>query len=398
MRILFLGGLFPESQYPEIVRNSSGPVQNAANNLQWSILKGLIHYTDSIDVITIPFLGSYPFEYKKPFYRGIGFKLMNKINGISAGFLTLPFINLLSRYHSTRKELRKWIRHTDEEVCILIYSVHTPFLKSAIKIKKNNKNVKLCLFVPDLPEYMSENKHIIYLFFKKIDVWIINRAIKKVDYFVVLTDTMLNKLNISNKPFVRIEGIYNFDEALPLPEKEKKKTILYTGNIDKRYGILNLVKAFKMINSENFQLWIRGEGNTKSVIIEEAKKDHRIKYLEKMSRSELLKLQRNATVLVNPALPIEEYTTYSFPSKIMEYIASGTPCILFRLKGIPDEYFDYCFVPLKEDIESLSEIIVNVCNKGNDELEEFGKKASEFILKHKNPVIQAEKIYKMLIE
>ena len=39
--VLFLGGLFPNGYENELLKNSKRNVQNAANNLQWSLVRGL---------------------------------------------------------------------------------------------------------------------------------------------------------------------------------------------------------------------------------------------------------------------------------------------------------------------------------------------------------------------
>lgn len=41
MKVVFLGGLFPEEINLEIAKNSRDLIHNAANALQWSIIKGL---------------------------------------------------------------------------------------------------------------------------------------------------------------------------------------------------------------------------------------------------------------------------------------------------------------------------------------------------------------------
>ena len=68
----------------------------------------------------------------------------------------------------------------------------------------------------------------------------------------------------------------------------------------------------------------------------------------------------------------------------MEYLASGTPCIINRLKGIPNEYFDYCFVPKDETLPALIETIIKVCTKEQSELNDFGIRAKNFIKEKKN--------------
>jgi glycosyltransferase involved in cell wall biosynthesis len=57
-----------------------------------------------------------------------------------------------------------------------------------------------------------------------------------------------------------MEGIYNTNDNVTNVPKEPYKTILYSGNLGKRYGILNLLEAFAKISSPNFRLWLCGNG------------------------------------------------------------------------------------------------------------------------------------------
>ena len=80
----------------------------------------------------------------------------------------------------------------------------------------------------------------------------------------------------------------------------------------------------------------------------------------------------------------------------MEYLASGTPCIMNKLKGIPKDYFDFLFFPENESFLELSNKIIEVCNKEKSELKKIGEKATRFILVNKSPEKQCEKIFNML--
>ena len=115
-----------------------------------------------------------------------------------------------------------------------------------------------------------------------------------------------------------------------------------------------------------------------------------------LSKSEVRTLQKKATVLINPRHSADEYTKYSFPSKTMEYMASGTPTLMAHLASIPQEYESHLFFFDDESIEGMKNKIIEVCEKSQSELETFGKAASKFILEEKNEMKQAKKIVDMI--
>lgn len=398
MKILFLGGLFPKVRLREFKNNSISGLDNASNNLQSALLDGLNYYYPKIKVVTLPNICSYPFKYKKPKISDSLFSHNSKSIDYCVGFVNIPLIKHISKYRNCYKKICELIEIEDDAI-IFIYGIHSPFLKAIYELKKTRPNFKTCLIVPDLPQFMSESRNIIYRFLKYLDSIVINRYLKRIDSFVLLNDNMLDFIDVGKRPWVRVEGIFNSTTTTTkskLVEKETNKAILYTGNIDERYGIKTLLDAFDLIEEKNYRLWIRGNGNTKNFILESTKNDSRIKYFEEMSREELLDLQKKATVLINPLPTNEEFSKYNFPSKIIDYLASGTPTISTKLLSIPEDYYNHIYFAEQDDPKGLKETILKVCNKNQSELDDFGKKASSFIFENKNSRAQVKIISEMI--
>ena len=118
--------------------------------------------------------------------------------------------------------------------------------------------------------------------------------------------------------------------------------------------------------------------------------------LDRVNREKILELQRLSTVLINPTPASEEFTKYFFPSKLIDYMSSGTPTITYKIKGIPEEYFDYCYICDHDGALALKKIIIEVCEKSINESKLMGERARDFILSNKNPKSQVLKIYKIL--
>ena len=96
-----------------------------------------------------------------------------------------------------------------------------------------------------------------------------------------------------------------------------------------------------MISDSDAQLWICGAGDMEGAVKEAAKKDPRIQFKGFLPKSEISALQTQCDVLVNPRTDEGEYTKYSFPSKTMEYLLSGSKVVMYRLPGIGDEYYRF---------------------------------------------------------
>jgi len=405
MKVLFIGGVFCEEMEELILKKSKSAVQYAANKLQWNLIDGFLNIEEiDLRILSALFVGAYPQEYKDLFVKG-----QNEIYKNSVRYDSVPFFNMwgyrnISRKRSLKRRIQEFLNEKESNKIIFVYSPHTPFLEAAVFAKQKDPSIHICLIVPDLPQYMNlnEKKSIIYSSLKKIDIQLFEKNSRFVDSFVLLTEQMKEVLDVGERPYVVVEGMVNTNEIENLvAEKNERgtvlKSIVYTGTLNKKFGVVNLVKAFHAINDSNIILQICGRGDSENIIREYATKDKRIQLLGQLSNEEAVNLQRNATILVNPRQNNEEFTKYSFPSKNMEYLLSGKPVIAYKLDGIPNEYEDYFFYVEDNSLESLSTKIVEVLNLSNEQRNEFGKQAKEFVIKKKNNREVTSGIFEMII-
>lgn len=398
--MIFLGGLFPKNMEKEIYEKSTGLVESAANALQWNLIEGIDkNCSKPINIINSLYIGSYPLHYKDLFIKTYSFNHCDESEDINVGFMNLFIVKHIFKYFSLKPHLKKWAESRSENKIIIEYALLAVPMKCLNYVKKINPAVKTCVIVPDIPQYMNTDrkKSVIYTFLKGIEIKIIERNLKYADSYVFLTEYMREFIEV-NDNFVVVEGIST--DAFKDIEAETdtaNKVILYTGTLNRRYGIVNLVEAFKKIKGSEYRLVLCGGGDSEDKIAEEALKDSRIIYKGQLKREDVLKLQMGATVLVNPRQNSEVFTKYSFPSKIIEYLSSGTPVIAYKLDGMPDEYDDYIYYVKEDSIETLSDRLVEVCELDKQERVLFGAKAKEFVLSKKNSQVQTEKIIDMIL-
>lgn len=386
--------MYPEGMQEKLLRLGS-VVDFAGHTFQTALLSGLDLYYPEMKVISSALTSSFPkvkqLNFKKEAFSHNG---LSDNKDIYVGSLNISLIKLCSKYFRVKNELKKAIRK-EEENTVIVYGPHSPFLLAAYMLRKHIS--KVCVIVPDLPEFMGSKPSGIKALLKWIDQRLINMCLKEFDGFALLSPYMKEKLPIRDKPWLQFEGIYQIPDlqATYVP-KEENRTIMYTGNIYRKRGVDMLLEAFSKIDKPNYRLWIRGNGELKQEIIELSKRDHRIKYFEPMQREELLRMERRATLMVNPTPSSWEFTRYFFPSKNMEYMASGTPTLMFRLGCMPKEYDQYLYYCEEETVDALRDRIIEICEKPQRELDEFGKRASAFIIDNKNAKVQAGRLVEFI--
>ncbi len=362
MRILFLCGYFSNVNEDEILSNSKKAVEYSANIFQKKIISGLKNKNYPFHVISAPFIGSYPNAYKKSRFQGFE-KETNECEYVH--FNNIWGFRNFSRARALKKAIKKFTADEDNEKIILVYSPHTPFLDAAVFAKKADKDIKICLVVPDLPQYMNLNakKSVVYRIGKRFDIKKFNRLNRHVDSYVLLTEFMKEKIEISEKPYCVIEGIIEENELCAKNEVQEiqyegdKKYIVYTGKMNEKFGVKNLVDAFSCIEDQNLELILCGCGDMQEYAKEKAVSDPRIRVLGQVSAKEAKEWIKKASVLVNPRQNNEEYTKYSFPSKNIEYLLSGNHVVGYMLDGMPRIYQNFIEIVPDDSIEALGQTI-----------------------------------------
>ncbi len=397
--ILFLGRMFPLGADGEIRKKQRVDMQDAANVLQWNLIKGLLHNNGSrIQAVSYLPIDSWPKHYKDPFVRKECRSYEEGIDFQYVGFCNIMYIKQLLNRHTCDRAVAKWAKEDHGKQKILIcYSCKNILMRAAKKAKAVNPSVKVIQVIADITEFAANsNPNGLQKAFIQAQMRENARLEKHIDSYVLLTKQMKERLGL-NKPYIVMEGIVPERNLPVLPHQDQeKKTVLYTGSMNGKYGILELLEAFCLIPHENYRLILCGLGNAEPIIAEYANRDSRIQFLGKVSHDEALRLQSQATVLVNPRQNNEEFTKYSFPSKTMEYLASGVPLVAYKLDGIPDEYDGYIHYVPDNSPAALAQAIIAVGEKTQAERADWGSRGQKYVLENKNAYAQTKRILELI--
>ena len=226
-----------------------------------------------------------------------------------------------------------------------------------------------------------------------------NNNIKSLTHFIPLTEAMNDIYNPERKkPFVVVEGLVDSEMKVmkPTPYQDGRRHITYTGALNARYGVKTLVEAFMCLPQEDIVLDVYGKGPMDAEMPEYAKKDARIHYHGMVPVEESVKAQRSSYLLVNPRPTKEEFTKYSFPSKNMEYMATGVPLLTAKLPGMPLDYYPNVFLFEDESVEGLRKRLDEILVMHETEVKAKGQQGKNFVMDNKNNIRQAERVMEML--
>lgn len=387
MKVLFLCGVFGPQVENTLLKTAKKPIEYSANIFQQKLIAGFEAAGADMEIVSAPFVGSFPNttslvqfhseSYQDENYRYVSF---NNIWGVRN----------ISRAQALKKATASFAKAHDDQKLIVVYSPHTPFLEAAVHAKKTDPSIRICLVIPDLPQYMNLNARVslVYKTAKKFDIARFDALNKYVDSYMLLTEEMKNKLAVGGKPYLVVEGIIDDIQCLTdmvkkeIPDRQKReRKIVYTGKTNEKFGIKQLVDAFGLIESGDYRLILCGKGDSDSYICEKAKTDPRIEIKGQVTPLVAAEYVAEADVLVNPRRNDEEYTKYSFPSKNIEYLVSGNPVVAHMLDGIPPVYRNFLHVPADDSAEALKNSIMEAAEASGQEIETRRNDAAKYLEK-----------------
>ena len=387
MKILLLGSLISAAQMEQLNSNSKEKASVAPVNYETMLAKGLVENGAKVDALSVPAVAAFPHSI----YKHIDGKQETIENNIQIRWV--PFINIqglkqLTIKKNMEKLLEQWLQENKDvkDKVVLMYSIYPPYTEPAVRLCKEY-GCHLSAVITDLPEYMYSWKNM-----KGLRGWYSQKLSEKMlelqgrcDSYILFTKPMAAKMGIEDKPYIVSEGFCDasiFDD-IPDQEKYPRKTIVYGGNLSRLYGIQNLVKGF-MQTDLDVELHLYGAGGDAAFIEECAKKDSRIKFFGRVDRKTLLVALKKAHLLVVNKPTADDYSNYSFSSKILEYMASGTPLLTTKVGGMPEEYWKYCYFIVDETCDGIAQTIKSVMEKTAEELRNKGVRARKFAIEQKN--------------
>ena len=299
-----------------------------------------------------------------------------------------PILKLIWVFFSVFFSTLRYIRR--DSVVIVDVLNRTAALSALMAARLRGKR---CVgIVTDLPDMLGGSP-----FSKKIANFVTRHC---TDY-VLLTQAMNDYVNRDGKPYVILEGHADVSMEEHIPSLERKvhpRICLYAGGVRREYGLDLLVEGFRKANLPDAVLEIYGPGEYVGELEQIAAQDDRIRYGGMKMNAEIVQRELEATLLVNPRPIHEAFVKYSFPSKTMEYMASGTPVLTTRLPGMPEEYYPYVYFIEEITVDGIADALSRVLTQGEDALFAKGAEARSFVLTQRNNRIQAKKIIAMLEE
>ena len=395
MKLFYIGSICAAKVFEKTVAGSRIAPSGAPQAFEGALLKGFAAIEDvELEAMSTESIAPFPYGNRhllKPREDVVA----GGVKVAIASAVNLPVLKQMGHARSVGRKLRKWLKaNAAEQKAVLLYGVYPTVAKRVDKLCKKY-DCKSIVVVTDVPETMLTYSKPKYAIKRWLGQYNKNMALKVqslFDGYVYITRQM-EKLVAPGKPYQITEILVDpdiIDESSDVTKSERR-VLMYAGTLYKKYGIDKILQVWENLKVDT-DLWICGSGDYEEEIKRKAAEDNRIKFFGRLSREEVLRLEQQATLLLNIRNPEDDYTLYSFPSKMIEYMLTATPMYTTKLPGIPLEYYDYIYLAENYTIESMAGDIDRIMSQSQEKLDAFGQKASKFARENKNCYVQTQKI------
>jgi glycosyltransferase involved in cell wall biosynthesis len=385
--VCLLGFTVPDIALDEIVAVDRH-MPSQTHNFAWSLVDALgragldVRLLSVLPTSNFPgnprvVLRSAPFETK-----GVRGEYLGFVNIVGLKHLT-RFLQCLSR--GTRVLLR-W-----RPTVLLVHGVHSPFLWYAA-LSRQVLGLTVVVILTDPPGVRLSTDRLAVRFLKWLDAKLVRLALRCTDAVIALT-TDLARDFAPGRPALVIDGIGRFDRADEhVRTARTQPTVVYAGSLRTSYGVDRLVDAVAGLTDPPATLQVYGNGELAGWISEVAAEQTRIEGPRLLSREDLLRAYRSADLLVQPRPTDQSFVRYSFPSKIIEYMASGTPVLTTRLVSVTDDYSPYVYWIDDDSPEGIRRAIREVLQLPEHERLNKGRRAATYIRATRSTEAQGKRI------
>lgn len=369
-KIIYLTTAMDNDDYAEYIKHWSIKPNPSNQNFHNKMIRSLA-LTYHVDVISVR-----PYSRKLCDLKKLP-KQEKNTNNITWHYLAInknPFIKLVSTKNKAINIINKLInKSNNDEYYLFTDTINLGIVHILKHITKTFKNIIYIGVVSDSPSNISNTS-------RSYTKYILNNT-SSLDGYIALTRELNDLYNQNKKPYLINEGIVEIrddikQDYLPI------KYFFFAGALLPRYGIYELIEAFKKILKKypHYYLLICGHHGDENYLNEQIKDFDNIRYLKTIPYLDVLYYENGAIANINPRPFSEDLDRFSIPSKTLEYACSDALTISVKNSKLIKYFPQEILWTKSAKVDDLYEAIEKVITNEESLNKELAKKAKQIAL------------------
>ena len=323
MKIVYFTTAQTEKDYRSFINLWKIPLNASNQNFHNKLIRSLA-INNKVDVISIR-----PFSVSKttiPYLK----KETKEEDGVTWHYLSRKGTKLM-RALSVKPQVKSIFKSLDLSDAIIITDTINPSVLGVVnKVNKKYKRPVLGVCT-DSPSNISGTR-------RSYTLYLLDQA-KHCDGYIALTEGLNFLFNPDGKPGYIFEGLVE-DRSFPKTNEYKQDYLFFGGALMEKYGVYQLIEAFKILNPKDVELYICGHHIDKNMFKEATKGNPHIKYLGLLPASKVLEYESKSIACINPRPFTEDLDRFSIPSKVLEYMSMGRPVLSVKNTVLQEKFPD----------------------------------------------------------
>ena len=196
-RVVFLGRTIPACAVDEVNKNIKNGMMASTVAFQEKLISGFDALCEDFVLCNVEAVESFPRHYSKAHISSFRYSHQNEgaLKDYNVGFNNTFGIRQLSICRGVKRGLL--VLNKERKIdTIVVYSTMTFFLNAAMWFKKHHPGAKICLIIPDLPDFESLSEKVAWKnrLYQHMQNKVMNKAQKTTDLMVLLTEQMADYL------------------------------------------------------------------------------------------------------------------------------------------------------------------------------------------------------------
>ena len=324
MKIIYFTTAQSEKDYRAFINLWKIPLNSSNQNFHNKFIRTLA-INNTVDVISIR-----PFSRSKT--KVANLKSEDKVEGNISWHYLKRSGGRIWRMLTVDPQVKKVFRKLDTKDAIIITDTINPSVVKAVETINKKYHLPALGICTDSPSNISGTK-------RSYTLYLLSKT-NNFSGYIALTKALNGMFNPSKRPSYVFEGLVE-DRTFNKKEENVRPYFFFGGALMEKYGVYNLIEAFKKLDNPNIDLYICGHHGDKARI-KDAIKDHQnIKFLGLLPFNKVLEYEQNAIASINPRPYSEDLDRFSIPSKTLEYMSMARPVISVKntilMKKFPDD-------------------------------------------------------------
>lgn len=393
--VMWLGFAVSDAQASELFALDPVPAVQT-HKFGWSFVRSLKHAFGNVTLASTCPIQSFPIV-RQLIFRGGSIDIKGT-NGVLLGFINVVLLKHITRFLACLISVIPLMKRKRIQ-WLIVHGIHTPYLFFAFFTRFMGCKVAVVLTDPPGVLLATDGQSVRLL--KRVDAWMLGYILQRMDAVFALAPELVKRL-APDRPALIFPGILestlNFNEFNLSFQQENTLskspfTIVYAGGLSKAYGVDRLIDAVLSFDTSTpVRLKLYGRGDQESKIQQLSKQDSRIVYGGFVDTLKLLPKLCASDLLINPRPTNELFAQMSFPSKLIEYLATGRPVLTTRISSIPADMSEHFYYINDESAKGIRLSIDNVMATPIRQRNQHGIAAQNYVRNQFSEAAMGQKI------